>query len=138
MLTLLLKKINEGKIISRAMFNKMDIDELLDLRDEPEFDSEWMRVFNQIEELSYSEADKQINDNIRKESYLKAYEASNSSEIASCVSDDFDLIARAYVLSINDCWLNAVMLIYASNIFPCGEIKPIKTNMDEAFKKIIE
>ncbi|WP_277408698.1 hypothetical protein [Lacrimispora xylanisolvens] len=45
MLTLLLKKINEGKIISSEMFSKMDIDELLDLRDESEFDSEWMRVF---------------------------------------------------------------------------------------------
>lgn len=138
MLTLLLEKINEGKIISSEMFNKIDIDALLDLRDEPEFDAEWMRVFNQIEELSYSEADKQIIDNIRKESYIKAYQASNSSEIASCVSDDFDLIARAYVLSINDCWLNSVMLIYASNIFPCGEIKPIKTNINKAFQKIIE
>lgn len=138
MLTLLLKKINEGKIISSEMFSKMDIDELLDLRDESEFDSEWMRVFNQIEDSSYSGADKQIIDDIRKESYLKAYEASNSSEIASCVSDDFDLIARAYVLSANDCWLNSIMLIYASNIFPCGKIKLININIDEAFQKIIE
>lgn len=51
------------------MFNKLDIDELLDLRDEPAFDSEWMRVFNQIKELSCSETDMQIIDNIRKESY---------------------------------------------------------------------
>lgn len=119
-LNLLLKKINEGKIISEEMFNKMDIDQLLDLRDEPEFDSHWMRVFNQIEGYSFSDADNHTIAEIKKESYLKAYEASQSSEVASCVSDDFELIARAYVISINDCWLNSVILSYEDNKFPCG------------------
>lgn len=133
MINLLLKKIKEDKMISGKMFNKLNIDELLDLRDEPAFDSEWMRVFSQIKELSCSETDMQIINNIRKESYLKAYQASNSSEIAGCVSDDFDLIAKAYILSINDWWLNSVILMYANDNFPCGEVNIIKADINEAF-----
>jgi hypothetical protein len=138
MLNLLLERINEGKIISVEMFNKFDTDELLDLRDEPEFDSEWMRVFRQIEGLSYSEADSQTIYNIRKESYLKAYQASNSSEIAGYVSDDFELIAKAYASLIDDEWLNSVIWMYANNHFPCGEINRIKTNINEAFQSLIQ
>lgn len=138
MLNSLLKKITEGKIISNDMFDENNIDELLDMRDEPQFDSEWMRVYNQLEKTTCSETDKQIIDKIRKESYLKAYEAANSSDIASCVSDDFDLLSRAYALSINDYWLSSVILEYVRNKFPCGEIKQNKIDIAEAFEMLIE
>ena len=138
MLNLLLEKIKAGKIISREMFDQADMDELLDLRDAPAFDAAWMRVFNRLKDLSCPGTDREIIDEIGKASYLKAYEVSKSSEIASCVSDDFNLFARAYVASISDRWLNSVMLKYAGNTFPCGEIEQIEMNMDEVFQRLLK
>ena len=64
----MLKRLNE-KILNNDFFDKkylqaIDIDELLDLRDNKEFDDEWVRVFEKTKEYSIkSETVEQINYN---------------------------------------------------------------------------
>ena len=65
MLKILLEKIKDNKIIINELFEDYDIDEVLDLRDDKNFDLEWCRVYNEIEDLNIKEEDLIIiNDNI--------------------------------------------------------------------------
>ena len=137
MLNLLLNKVKSKKIITPDMFIDKDIFKLLDLRDEIAFDSAWMTAFYKVEGQCVAEEIKSIIDKIRECSFLCAYDASNSDEIASCVSDDFELLTKCYILGVNDFWLNSVILSYSNHIFPCGIIKPVHVSVDEAIKQLV-
>lgn len=138
MLGLLLEKINTDRMDFPELFAQFDPDDLLELRDEAVFDAEWMGVFRQLEKLSYREADLQIINEIRKQSYLKAYQATNSGELAACVSDDFELVAKAYVSSVDNTWLNAVILCYADGRFPCGEMMERTGSIADTFSRLVK
>lgn len=138
MVNLLLKNIKKGKIINNRIFYNCDFDELLDLRDEECFDSEWMRVYNLLNNMVVDKSYYQIIDEIRKETYLRAYKESNSSDIASCVSDDFELIVKAYILNVDDQWLNSIIMLYAKSIFPCGNIILNNLSIDDSFKMLVQ
>lgn len=138
MLELLLKKIKEDKIINYKVFNENNIDRLLDLRDEEIFDSEWIRAFSNIEKLQLDQNNKKLIDEIREEIYLKTYYNLGSDDIASCISDDFELISKYYILGINNDWVNSIIYVYSKNKFPCGKIDIIKCDIKEIFSKILE
>ena len=61
---------------------------------------------------------------------------SNSSDIASCVSDDFEIICKAYLCEYNDIWLNALIMSYARGEFPCGKLQIGKYNIKECMEKM--
>ena len=79
----MLKRLNE-KILNNDFFDKkylqaIDIDELLDLRDNKEFDDEWVRVFEKTKEYSIkSETVEQINE-IRENVFKKIYDFTENS-----------------------------------------------------------
>ena len=51
MLDKLKNKIVCNQVIKVDFFENCDIDDLLDMRDEDEFDSEWMRVYNYLNNI---------------------------------------------------------------------------------------
>ena len=122
MLKILLEKIKDNKIITNELFEDYDIDEVLDLRDNKNFDLEWCRVYNEIEDLNIKEEDLIIINDIRKNVYLKVCDITKECEIASYISDDFELISKAYIRGINDSWLNMVISLYVNDIIPFGKL----------------
>lgn len=131
MLDKLKEKIETNQIIKKEYFDNYDLDELLDMRDEEEFDSEWIRVYDILNQVEVEQNEKKIIDAIREKSFLMAYNLSESSDIASCVSDDFEIICKAYVLDYNDNWLNSLVMSYARGEFPCGKLSMINCNVKE-------
>lgn len=115
-----------------------DIDTLLDLREEEVFDSEWIRVFQQLEKFEISSTEKQLIDTIREKSFLQTYHLLESSDIAACVSDDFELICKAYLSGFDDTWLNSVIMSYVSYSFPCGEVEKTEYALEESMKCLIQ
>ena len=81
-----------------------------------------MRCYNQIEDRWRSAEVKQdlaaLIDDVRRESFLSVSRATAQHEIASYVSDDFDLIVRGAVLGINDDFLNRLWDAYNRNEIP--------------------
>ena len=85
----MLKRLNE-KILNNDFFDKkylqaIDIDELLDLRDNKEFDDEWVRVFEKTKEYLIERESRQmikikklnifvLNQEIRVENFNELYE----------------------------------------------------------------
>lgn len=117
-----------GSLLSENIFTIDDINFMLDSRDEDVFDSEWMKNYNAIsknEKLNTLEIKKGV-ESIREISYKATYKATQSSDLAGYISDDFGLIAEALVLDYNDDWLNALAKEYVDGRVPHNKLKPLK------------
>ena len=136
MLDKLKNKIVCNQVIKVDFFENCDIDDLLDMRDEDEIDCEWMRVYNYLNNIEIEDYEQEKINDIREKSFLMAYNLSNSSDIASCVSDDFEIICKAYLCEYNDIWLNALIMSYARGEFPCGKLQTGKYNIKECIEKM--
>lgn len=138
MLDKLKEKIKNNEIINMSFFADCNVDELLDLRDDDEFDSEWMRVYNVLNEINIGVSEKQTIDSIREKSFLRAYNLLESSDIASCVSDDFEIICKAYISGYDDEWLNSLIVSYAKNKFPCGKLEITEYNLTDSINYLLK
>ena len=122
----ILQKIREGKILNSATFQNLDFEDALDQRDSSDFENEWLEIFNEIGVLL---RDRPLNEDelnliniIREVSYKKVYEHTEYPEMCAYVSDDFEIISKAFILSYNDDWLNALWNGYNLGVFPCGKL----------------
>lgn len=137
MLEKLLNKLQNETIIHNKLFeHSEDIDELLDLREEDTFDSKWMNIFSKIQKAEFTEEIQQYINQIREVAFMKTYQITNSSDISAYVSDDFELIAKCYVIGIDDTWMNGFILSYANGKFPCGTIEETDVDLFTAMKKL--
>ena len=118
MLNKLLKKIKNGELLSLKLFNNLDEDIVLDMRDRSEFEDEWLRVSNILDEIKVDSKNDELIYEIRKHSFINVYNITKSDELSAYISDDFELISKAIVLGYNDKWLNSLILSYADFKFP--------------------
>lgn len=107
--------------LKEAHYEKLNIGEFIDLRENAPFDSEWVRVYQTIEELKKGRNVKDIRD-IEKNVYILVFELSNSPDLADFISEDFSLIADSKALNYSDEWLNKIITCYENAIIPCGEL----------------
>ncbi len=131
-----LEKIKEllitGKLLSSDTFSNIDINDLLDKRDNDDFSDEWIRVYNEISKnrgLTSLDEDEIIK-SIREKSYKTTYNASKSPELAGYISDDFGLIADAIILNFSDEWLNALAKEYIDGRIPHNKLKHLKGDLE--------
>ena len=136
MLNKLLVEVESNKIIRNSLFENYDVDDLLGMRDDKEFDSEWMRVYDTLNRFKIGDFEKKKIDNIREKSFLKSYNLSGLGDIASCVSDDFEIICKAYLTNYNDMWVNSLIMSYVNGKFPCGRLEKTEYDIKECMKKL--
>lgn len=118
-----------GALLLENTFIINDVDFILDSRDTDAFDSEWMRNYNLIrknEKLNTPEV-KKIVEFIREISY----KATQFSDLASYISDDFGLIAEALIIDYNDDWINALANEYVEDRVPYNSLKPLKGELSK-------
>ena len=100
-------------------------DDLLDARDGEPFDGEWMRCYSAVQDIEVEGELQTKNvaiDELREWAFKRAYGISSHAELAACVADDFELIARALQADYSDEWLGALWQTYRAGRFPCGDI----------------
>lgn len=137
MLEKLLSKIKQGNMFSDRELLDLDENYVLDLRDEPEFEAEWLRLVEEVETIELSEIDEMLINKICKHSFLAVYNITGSGELAGYISDDFELISKAITIRLNDPWLNSFILSYANSKFPYGELEPTDLQIEEVIDRII-
>lgn len=112
--------------LNGSMFGNIDFDEILDLRDSDLFDREWNRVYKVVEEekkiKGYSEENKQLSDECRKNTYLRVYNLCENDSLAAYISDDFGVICDSELVGYTDSWLEGLIKAYAALKIPCGDI----------------
>ena len=85
------------------------------------FDSEWVRVYQALEELKKGKTVADTRE-IEKKAYITVYEKSENDELAGYISDDFGLIADSKRLGYSDKWLEKLISCYENARIPCGEL----------------
>lgn len=108
-------------MLNNINYEDIDIDEFLDKRENKTFDSEWIRVYNNIEKLKKN---KNIKDNkdICKKAYIIVFEKTECDELAGYISDDFGMISDSKMLNYSDEWLNKLIDCYEKCEIPCGKL----------------
>ena len=118
-----LARIANGTLLPAAYYNRLDCDAALAVRDSEEaFDAAWTRQFEQVENL-WATADvpaaaRSLAEDIRRESFLAVSSATGQHEIASYVSDDFDMIVRGRLVGAQDGFIKDLWDVYERGEFP--------------------
>ena len=118
----------ENQMFSFRGVDNETISEMLDSRDNEDFENDWLRVFHEIElreklkplqnqDLAEIEA-------IREIAYKYSFAKTQHSELASYIADDFELIGKSLFLDFNDEWLNSLFLCYLQGLFPHKKLSP--------------
>lgn len=101
------------------------IDELLDSRDIAPFDTEWCRVYEEIEALkndqNYTDEIENEQSKVREKAFM-IIEQNTQSELSDYVSDDFGMIYDSLVLNYKDEWLDKLIESYKNKRIPGGEL----------------
>lgn len=123
----ILARIKDETLLSPAAIAALDHGNILDARDgDVEFEAQWTMCYNQIEEVwqtaDVNQEAAALKDDIRRESFLSVSRATTQHEIASYVSDDFDIIVRGSILALNDEFLNGLWDSYNRNEIPTPQI----------------
>lgn len=108
-------------LINQKLFAGVNLDFILDCRDEATFETEWLRVSQLLDKAEYSETDQQNIKQIEKAAFLRVYAVTQSkdfTELAPLISDDFGLFARALITGIDDLWINGLFASYKSGVIP--------------------
>jgi hypothetical protein len=113
----------DGEFLSKACFYDLDLDAIFDGRDDSYFDAIWVKSFKCMEPLPISSQDKQQVDKIRELAFKSTYKYTGDPDLSAYVSDDFELIAKAFLLDLSDPFVNALWLSYRNNIIPAGKIE---------------
>ena len=121
--TEILERIKDGTLLPAAVIGALDHDSILDERDgDADFEAHWKRCYDEIE-AKWATADVNKDaiaqkDDVRRETFLSVSRATEQHEIASYVSDDFDIIVRGSLLGINDNFLDDLWAAYNRNEIP--------------------
>jgi hypothetical protein len=105
--------------IKEGMFD-FDRDTMMDKRDEPEFESNWLRVSGELKSLKGRLSKESLIeiDKLQEAAYLRTFEVTSHPEISGDVCDDFELLALASLLQYEDKWLTALQQAYEAGRFP--------------------
>lgn len=98
----------------------LDCDSALDSRDAEPFDTQWMASFDDVDGDLGAAVDRPVVDALREKAFKLAFSASGSADVAACVSDDIELIARSRSSGRTNGWPTHVLWnAYRSGRFPC-------------------
>jgi hypothetical protein len=119
----ILNSITDRALLPPAYYRQLDCDRVLDARDKnKEFEGGWISLSEKIKALwpsaDVSATDQQRAEDIRRESFLAVSRATEQHEIASYVSDDFDLIIRGKLLGLREPFLDQLWDAYQRGEFP--------------------
>lgn len=118
-----LSRIADGTLLPAAYFRRLDCDAALDARDsDTAFAAEWAREFERVGKrwaaAAITAEARGAAEDIRKESFLAVSRATRQHEIASYVSDDFDLIVRGRLVGAAGGFLGQLWAVYDRGEFP--------------------
>lgn len=113
------------RALDLSSFTEDDINDILDGRDDDDFDREWCRADSEIESLknedNYTDIQEAEHDEICRQAFF-IIEDKISSELSDYISDDFGLIYDSIATGYQDPWLSRLIDAYQNGSIPHGEI----------------
>ncbi len=117
----LLQALSANQLLNSELFAEQDLDAVLDLRDSEPFDSAWIASFNAIAS-QWQAADMQPTavDALRQQAFLHASRHTQQHEIASYISDDFELIGKMLLLQLDEPFIAHLLHEYQQQRLPAN------------------
>ena len=119
----LINKIQNEKLLSATIFLGCDLDEILDVRDSESFEKDWLQCFkkikNKLEKSPLTKPQIDLIDKLREVSFMAVSNATKQHEIASYISDDFELISKAALLGGSFEYAENLLNVYLAGELPC-------------------
>jgi hypothetical protein len=112
----------------------VDCESSLDDRDSPPFDSKWVEEFNIVSDIFSNKyrtkEDEERIERIREVVFEKVSNITGG-EIASYISDDFELIAKAALIGYDSSWVGALLESYMNRKIPLGQLDENSKSVSE-------
>jgi hypothetical protein len=123
----ILAAIDSGSICGPATFEGVDCDAVIDALDaSPAYEAEWLKAQEAVDQAWERAAPgpviRDLVERIRKHVFFAVSKASNQHDIASYVSDDFDLIVRARIVGVSSGFLERLWSVYQANGLPSPRV----------------
>lgn len=113
------------KKLEEMDFSQMDIEKILECRQMPSFDKEWMKVYEKLNKLkkvkAYTDVDQEDSRTLRKEVFEFVYDQTEDDDLAGYISDDFGLIYDYLKLNYQSEWMEKFLHQYLDGQVPTGE-----------------
>jgi hypothetical protein len=117
-----LARIADGSLLPAEYYGELDCDAALDARHDPPFDAAWVQQSDEVEPLwaaaALSADAQELAEEIRREAFLAVSRATGQHEIASYVSDDFELVVHGRLAGVDSSFLNQLWAAYERGQFP--------------------
>ena len=118
----LLQKIDTGVLFTSSRFKNVNLDQILDTRDNSAFENAWLATYESVNQqfagfLETCPEALQTIEKISKNVFLAVSEITQQHEIAAYVSDDMELIAKALLVDPTHEFINALLDAYESEAF---------------------
>lgn len=136
----LIQLVKEDRLLSEQALSHIQVDDLLDNRDEAQFSDEWMKIYEDISNKKLTsfidEVTNQQIDLLRERVFKKVYRYTSSSDLAGYISDDFGLIGDALHVNYNNDWLSALLNCYIEHTIPFGALSKNNHTLFELLSSI--
>tara|TARA_Y100000296_G_C5158244_1_gene250371 strand:+ start:535 stop:951 length:417 start_codon:yes stop_codon:yes gene_type:complete len=113
----------------------VDCESLLDDRDSDPFDSKWVEEFKIVSDIFSSKyktkEDEERIERIREIVFKMVSTITGGGEIASYISDDFELIAKAAFIDYDSSWVGALLESYMNFKIPQGQLDENSKSVSE-------
>ena len=125
MLEDILRMLQDRELLPATAFVGIDYDAVLDWRDTDPFDAEWVRASGALEGMRAAAEPGpdfgRLFDDVRREAFMITTRATGHHEIASYISEDFELIALDSAFAAADPFVAKLWAAYSRGELPSSE-----------------
>jgi hypothetical protein len=115
---MLLRAVNDGHLLGPETFADIASEEILAKRDSPEFEREWLRLFDQLKDTILNQDQVATLKRLRETAFKAAFRYTADADLSGYVSDDFELIAKGVTAGKEDNFLNTLLESYSIGRIP--------------------
>jgi len=121
------KRVQEGRLFQEGAFDGLELDAIMDRRDQPEFEQQWNKTADAVlprwESMPPAEARRTEIDAVREYVFKRVFSITGGhDETAGAVCDDFELICKAAVVGTWTPFLEHMVSCYQRQQIPDSEI----------------
>lgn len=111
-------KLNQGVLLPAPLLKELDSESYLAYRDRADFDTEWIGAYQKLQRDSLTEAEQAQITEWSRLAFTQVMQDSGDSDLAAYVSDDIDMIFTAFILEVEDHFINRLIEDYSAERLP--------------------
>lgn len=111
-------KLNQGALLPASLLKELDSESYLAYRDRADFDTEWIGAYQKLQRDSLTEAEQAQITEWSRLAFTQVIQDSGDSDLAAYVSDDIDMIFTAFILEMEDHFINRLIEDYSAERLP--------------------